>query len=206
MRWPTDDPYVSSPFGQRKHPVTGVVTLHAGADFPRPRGGNLYAIQLMTIAGKGTSRTGGNWVSGDMPDGRRAIYFHMAHPSPLPVGREVPEGTVVGVMGETGLYVTGIHLHFEVRRSDVPQDPVPYIRAGIAAGGGGTPLPLPTETEYPEMFIANVRGGSFWLCVAGMKAVLLGAGSDARASGIPILNFPDEWAVTQLKVAWPNVT
>jgi hypothetical protein len=77
---------------------------------------------------------------------------------------------------------------------------------GQPAGGDSKPLAPINETEYPDMFIANVKNGNFWMCVTGKPAFLLGAGSDARASGIPIINFPDTWAVTQLQKAWPQVT
>lgn len=68
---------------------------------------------------------------------------------------------------------------------------------------GGTPTTTcagsaTTGSEYPDMFIAIVRNKDWYLVVGG-KACLLGKASGARESGAPILNFPDEWAVTQLK-------
>ena len=82
-------------------------------------------------------------------------------------------------------------------------DPLPMIREVLATPAGGTskpvPKPTPTPTEEEDtMFIANIKGGNFYLVLNG-KAAALGAGSEARKSGIPILNFTDDWAVAQLR-------
>lgn len=73
------------------------------------------------------------------------------------------------------------------------------------AGGDAVPFP-DTGSEYEIMFIANVRNGSFWLCEPGKKAHLLGKGSGARESGIPIINYPDDWAVSQLQKSRPEIS
>ncbi len=41
-------------------------------------------------------------------------YLHLAAASPLPVGTEVYQGVPLGVMGRSGDYSTGVHLHFGV--------------------------------------------------------------------------------------------
>jgi len=77
----------------------------------------------------------------------------------------------------------------------------------IPASAGLNPTPMPsTESEYDIMFIANVRNGSFWLCEPGKRAHLLGRNSGARESGIPIVNYPDDWAVKQLQRSRPEIS
>ena len=44
----------------------------------------------------------------------------------MKIGQTVSQGQVVGYAGTTG-YSTGVHLHFEVRQSGVPQNPVAYL-------------------------------------------------------------------------------
>lgn len=59
---------------------------------------------------------------------------------------------------------------------------------------GGVTIP----GKEDSMFIAIVKN-SDWYLVVGGKACLLGAKSGARTSGAPILNFPDDWSVKQLR-------
>lgn len=84
--------------------------------------------------------------------------------------------------------------------------PGPEIRAWVHSGGlkgGSTPTPAPspkpTTSEEDDMaYIANVKNGNFY-CITGTKAHKLGAASNARKSGMPIIDYVDDWAVTQLK-------
>lgn len=78
---------------------------------------------------------------------------------------------------------------------------------GEPADSGSGNVPTPTdEGIYETMFIANVKGGNFWLCEPGKKAHRLGAGSSARESGIPVINYPDDWALKQLQTSRPEIT
>lgn len=61
------------------------------------------------------------------------------------------------------------------------------------------PKPKPETFEEDDMaYIANVKNGNFY-CITGTKAHKLGAASGARQSGMPIINYADDWAVAQLK-------
>lgn len=46
-----------------------------------------------------------------------SLYLHLAEPSPWQVGQEVRCGDQIGIMGNTGPYSRGRHLHFEVQRN-----------------------------------------------------------------------------------------
>lgn len=75
---------------------------------------------------------------------------------------------------------------------------------GEPADSGAAPLPT-DEGIYETMFIANVKNGNFWLCEPGKKAHRLGANSGARDSGIPVINYPDDWALKQLQTSRPEI-
>lgn len=159
MRFPTTDRYVSSPFGWRTHPVTGIRTLHAGADFPLPGlGAPLIAVRNFSLYAKGYSDTGGNWVALRLDDGVLAYYYHMQSPTHLTGGGS--EGSIVGRMGSSGRFTTGPHVHFETRRADgTPFDPIPYLTQGAAAGGGGSPFPPAAgepETEKGDTIMRTI--------------------------------------------------
>ena len=66
-------------------------------------------------------------------------------------------GTILGRVGATG-HATGPHVHFEVRRFEVPIDPMPYLLAGTAAriaipaaaGGHSSAGPAPACRTTPR--------------------------------------------------------
>ena len=80
------------------------------------------------------------------------------------------------------------------------------IRDALATPSGGKLRPFPGgkgeevfQIEEDDMaYIANVKSGHFYL-VTGTKAHKLGAASNARRSKMPIIDYPDDWAVQQLK-------
>jgi murein DD-endopeptidase MepM/ murein hydrolase activator NlpD len=39
----------------------------------------------------------------------------------------VARGAAIGFAGATGIRVTGVHLHFELRHKGVPVDPQPFL-------------------------------------------------------------------------------
>lgn len=61
-----------------------------------------------------------------------------------------------------------------------------------------TPTPTPDSEEDDMAYIAIIKK-KHWYCVTGTKAHVLGAESGARQSGMPILNYVDDWAVNELK-------
>jgi len=71
-------------------------------------------------------------------------------------------------------------------------------RQGAAPAWGGKGETSFDSEEDDMAYIANVKNGNFYL-VTGTKAHKLGAASNARRSGVPILDYPDDWAVQQLK-------
>jgi len=72
------------------------------------------------------------------------------------------------------------------------------------AGGNATQLPT-EESEYEMPWIASVKG-TFWLCEPGKKAHKLGRGSKAREAGLPVIEYPDDWALKQLQQSRPEIS
>jgi hypothetical protein len=132
---------VTSPFGNRLHPVLHIWRLHAGVDLVRAGGAATTGSKLFAIApGKVTGRLtvaqnpgGGNFVEIKHADGTFSRYFHMRAASLLHVGDRVQEGDVVGRLGNTGSWSTGPHLHFEVlTKRRRPVDPVAFIERRLS--------------------------------------------------------------------------
>ena len=109
---------ISSEYGWRKNPVTGVNKLHAGTDFAAPGGTPIYAAASGYVQVAGWSSGGyGNYViiyHGKMSDGNQysTLYGHMRSVA-TSAGRYVQQGEIIGYVGSTG-NSTGNHLHLEV--------------------------------------------------------------------------------------------
>ena len=109
---------ISSEYGWRKNPVTGVNKLHAGTDFAAPAGTPIYAAASGYVQVAGWSSGGyGNYViiyHGKMSDGNTysTLYGHMRSVA-TSAGKYVKQGELIGYVGSTG-NSTGNHLHLEV--------------------------------------------------------------------------------------------
>ena len=109
---------ISSEYGWRKNPVTGVNKLHAGTDFAAPAGTPIYAAASGYVQVAGWSSGGyGNYViiyHGKMSDGNqyRTLYGHLRSVASS-AGKYVKQGELIGYVGSTG-NSTGNHRHLEV--------------------------------------------------------------------------------------------
>jgi murein DD-endopeptidase MepM/ murein hydrolase activator NlpD len=108
---------ITSPYGPRRHPITGEVgRMHRGIDY----GGTFDVLAagdgiVHKISYNGNKRSGGGHVV-ILKHGTRlfTVYYHGAHRTRLNVGDRVKAGDVIYRSGATGA-ATGPHLHFEVR-------------------------------------------------------------------------------------------
>lgn len=124
---PVQNPNVRSGFGQRIHPITGVLKNHKGIDFANPYGSPIYAAHDGIVKRAGPSTGFGNLIVIDHGNGIETWYGHMES-SQIYVqeGQMVKRGDHIAGIGSAG-YSTGPHLHFEVHVNGVPVDPAPYL-------------------------------------------------------------------------------
>ena len=116
--WP-DGESIRSPWGMRVHPITGKRKKHRGVDVGY--NGLVRAPADGKVVHKGADlnkRTGGGYTLILEHSEPRVwtVYYHLREPSPLLKGTKVKRGEVIAHTGTTGAS-TGIHLHFETRRS-----------------------------------------------------------------------------------------
>ncbi|MFI7498170.1 peptidoglycan DD-metalloendopeptidase family protein [Streptomyces sp. NPDC049687] len=120
---------ITSPYGSRKHPLTGVTKLHTGVDFGAPQGAQVSAARAGTVVFAAMTKAYGNRVVIDHGtiEGKRlqTTYSHLSRID-VSAGQSVRTGTPVGRVGSTGLS-TGPHLHFEVIYDGYYADPVPWL-------------------------------------------------------------------------------
>ena len=127
--------HVSSPFGWRHDPFLGGGRSHDGIDLPGRFGAPVHATGAGSVSFAGWMNGYGNLVQIDHPDGFRTRYGHLSRIL-VRDGQRVGAGEVVGAMGSTGRS-TGTHLHYEIRRSGQPVNPLAYIGRGRAVSFGG---------------------------------------------------------------------
>ena len=115
---------MTSPFGMRKHPVTGVMRGHAGADFAAPSGTPVHVVSDGVVKFAGVQNGYGNVVYVKHQDGKyTTVYGHLSRID-VKAGQTVTRKQQIGAVGSTGI-ATGPHLHFEYRDAGgTPRDPV----------------------------------------------------------------------------------
>ena len=126
MAWPVPGyTRITSQFGMRTHPITGVYKLHTGVDIGAPRGVQFIAANdgIVTYAGYNTAY--GNMVIVDHGGGITTLYAH-GDRILVNVGDSIYQGNPVLEVGTTG-YSTGPHAHFEVRINGQYVEPLNYI-------------------------------------------------------------------------------
>jgi len=118
-----------SPYGPRRHPITGKRTFHHGVDVALPTGTPLLAPADGTIAHKGSGASGGHVLIIRHEGNWHTVYYHLQRPSHRHRGEQVKAGQLIANSGNTGAS-TGPHLHFELRRSrnwGDTENPVPHF-------------------------------------------------------------------------------
>ncbi len=126
MVWPINGHYtITSNYGMRVHPITGVYKLHTGVDISATIGDNFTAMANGIVVKAEYNSAYGNMVIIDHGGGVQTLY---AHGSQIiaQVGQEVKAGDVILKVGSTG-YSTGPHAHFEVRVNGSPVNPLDYV-------------------------------------------------------------------------------
>ena len=122
--WPTKG-WVSSVFGYRKSPFTGLKEFHKGLDVATRIGTSVIASADGTIIYAGTKRRYGKMIIVNHGYGYRTYYGHLSEIF-VKSGQKVKRGFNVGAVGSSGRS-TGPHLHYEVRLNGVPVNPKRYI-------------------------------------------------------------------------------
>lgn len=114
--------HITSRFGARRNPVTGVNQRHAGVDLAAPTGAPVVATGDGVVAFAGPAGNYGLLVAVDHGNGVQTRYAHLSRLG-VRSGQSVRTGDVVGLVGSTGRS-TGPHLHYEIRARGHAIDPL----------------------------------------------------------------------------------
>lgn len=150
--WPVKDAKISSPFGdralklKRKKSRRGIarVHFHEGIDIKAFRGSPIFAVREGTVIYSSRRIKGyGNMIVIQHPDGMATVYAHNRK-NLVSRGDQVAQGELIGYVGATGK-ATGPHLHFEIRKGELPEDPMKYL----------PPLPAPVAAKSEPSTVAQ---------------------------------------------------
>ena len=117
----------TSGFGTRRDPVTGGRRAHNGIDLAGPRGTPVVSTAEGVVSFAGRQSGYGNLIKIRHAFGYETMYAHL-NKIHVKVGERIARGDHIGDMGNTGRS-TGVHLHYEVRQSGKPVNPMTFIKA-----------------------------------------------------------------------------
>ncbi len=144
---------VTSPYGYRIHPITGVRTFHDGVDIGSPLNRAVYAMREGQVVVAGVLGGYGNFVRIQHPDGSTTGYGHLSVIR-ASNGQRVSAGTRVGDVGSTG-NSTGPHLHVEYTVGGRSADPGSILSSAPLAVPGGVVTPPIEEKELGMAYLIN---------------------------------------------------
>ncbi len=122
--WPTRG-WVTSRFGYRASPFTGLREFHQGLDIATQKGTPIIAPADGVVTRFGREGAYGIMIKLDHGYGFKTRYGHISK-AKVKVGNKVKRGQIIAIVGSTGRS-TGPHLHYEVHVNGLPVDPARYI-------------------------------------------------------------------------------
>jgi murein DD-endopeptidase MepM/ murein hydrolase activator NlpD len=125
VAWPARGP-ISSWFGVRSDPFTGVRRFHTGIDIVVNLGTPVRAAMDGRVMDLGYNANYGNYIILGHVDGLQTLYGHLSGFA-VTEGQKVKQGSVIGASGNTG-YSTGPHLHFGVYRRGAATNPLKLLK------------------------------------------------------------------------------
>ena len=117
--------FVTSPFGERVHPITHERKFHHGIDLRVDVGDSVVSTAIGKISFAGVKGGYGNVVIVDHMYGFQTTYAHL-NKIFVKEGEIVGKGKVIAEGGNSG-NSTGPHLHYEVRYNGTPIQPKNFI-------------------------------------------------------------------------------
>ena len=126
LAWPlTGLMKITSPYGERMHPIIGEEAFHRGVDLRANYGSPILAPADGVVLYIGSKTAYGNMVVVLHGGGIATVYGHLWKFAVEPYER-VQKGQLLGYTGNTG-FSTGPHLHFEVRQGGESTNPLEWL-------------------------------------------------------------------------------
>lgn len=158
IRMPIPYARVTSGFtNARKHPILGRTRAHQGVDYGAGAGTPIMAAGDARVQSVGWKGGYGRTVVLDHGRGYTTLYAHMSRFGKYKSGQKVPQGSVIGYVGSTGL-ATGPHLHYEFRVNGVHRNPLNVTMPPSEPLKGSALVAFRAETAPALARIQEVEG------------------------------------------------
>ncbi|WP_016957121.1 M23 family metallopeptidase [Catenovulum agarivorans] len=122
---PIEAGWLSSYYGMRKDPFSGLPAMHKGIDFAGKEGNSVIATGAGVVTWADERYGYGRLIEIDHGQGLKTRYGHNKELL-VSVGDVVSKGAQIAVMGSTGRS-TGPHVHYEILRNGKQIDPLKYV-------------------------------------------------------------------------------
>jgi murein DD-endopeptidase MepM/ murein hydrolase activator NlpD len=122
--WPVQG-WVTSGFGFRTNPFTGLNQMHEGLDISNRLGTPVIAPADGIVSATGKDFSYGNVVVVSHGFGVTTHFYHLSKIL-VSAGQKMKRGDKIAEVGTTGKS-TGPHLHYEVKVNGIPVNPARYI-------------------------------------------------------------------------------
>lgn len=116
---------ITSRFGMRMDPFTGIRRFHNGVDIANNTGTPVLAAMSGRVAMVGYNANFGKYIIVRHTDGFQTLYGHLSA-FQVSKNERVKQSQLLGKMGDSG-YSTGTHLHFSIFFKGEPVDPFKYL-------------------------------------------------------------------------------
>ncbi|CAM3626464.1 peptidoglycan DD-metalloendopeptidase family protein [Marinicrinis lubricantis] len=123
--WPVQTKLVTSDYGYRSDPFTGIISFHDGMDMDGSLNDPVFAAARGTVEETGTDSGMGKYIRIRHGYGLQTVYMHLNRIL-VSEGEEVEKGENIGLVGSTGRS-TGTHLHYTVLKNGAAVDPSSYL-------------------------------------------------------------------------------
>jgi murein DD-endopeptidase MepM/ murein hydrolase activator NlpD len=117
---------ISSPFGNRDSPFTGIRTFHSGVDISASPGTPIRATADGMVSHSGWTQYSGYLVAIEHGCGFSTIYAHNKK-NAVKVGQRVKRGHIIGYVGSSGKS-TGPHVHYEIWEKGKSVNPHKFLQ------------------------------------------------------------------------------
>lgn len=122
---PIESGWLSSYYGVRKDPFSGMPAMHKGLDFAGQEGAPVIATGAGIVTWAGSRYGYGELVEVDHGNGLITRYGHNRSLH-VKIGDVVTKGQLIADMGQTGR-ATGAHVHYEVLQNGRQLDPLKFV-------------------------------------------------------------------------------
>lgn len=157
--FPTKNKTLISAFGMRMHPEYNEMRMHQGVDIAVPIGTSVFSAKDGTVKYTKVRSGYGKTIEVDHGNGYSTLYAHLDKYA-VKTGDRVKGGQVIAKSGNTGVS-KGPHLHFEIAKGGVRENPVNHLKfSGLTVMGknGHSRAPKKGELGYGNGGASSVKG------------------------------------------------